>query len=109
MNISKGLLVSGAILFAPSAGAWEANVTDILQHGTAVAVFLNPDPGPGNCQVGSPYILNVDDTPESKQRFAMILTAIATGQKVAGYPDACSTAIWGQSRPTVVRLILRNS
>lgn len=96
-----------AVLFASNAGAWEANVSDILQHYNYVAVYLSPDPGPGNCQYGSPYLLVVDDTPASKQRFAMIMAALVTGNKIAGYPDPCDTGIWAQSRPTIQRLLLR--
>ena len=97
------------LLAASSASAWEANVTDILQHGTYVAVYLSPDPGAGSCQYGQPYLLVVDDTPAGKQRFALILSALATGHKIAGYDDGCDTAIWAQSRPIIVRLLARGS
>jgi len=94
-------------LFASTAGAWEANVSDVLQHGSYVAVYLSPDPGPGSCQFGQPYLLVVDDTAEAKQRFAMIMLALASGRKLAGYDDGCDTAIWAQSRPKIWRLMLR--
>jgi len=93
-------------LAASSAQAWEAKVTAVLQHGTMLAIYLSPDPGPGSCSVGQPYLLAVDDTIASKQRFAMIMTAVATGQKVSGYDDGCNTGIWAQSRPYVWRLQL---
>ena len=96
------------VLAATSANAWEANVVDILQHGTVVALYLSPDPGPMGCSYGQPYLLTVDDTAESKQRFSMVMMALATGNKIAGYDDGCDTAIWGQSRPKVWRLLLRN-
>jgi len=85
--------------------AWEASVTNILQHGTYTAVYLSPDPGVGNCQYGQPYLLIVDGTPESKQRFSMILTAFTMGKKIAGFDDECSSGIWAQSRPTIKRLM----
>lgn len=84
--------------------AWEAKVVDILQHGDYVAVTLSPDPGKGNCEAGSPYLLVVDNTPAAQQRFSMILTALASGKKIRGYADECSTAIWGVPRPTMRRL-----
>lgn len=102
----SALALIGA-LSASNAGAWEANVTDILQHYNYVAVYLSPDPGPNSCQYGSPYLLVVDDTPAGKQRFAMIMAALATGNKIAGYTDGCDTAIWAQSRPVIQRLVLR--
>jgi|GEM_PF-6200833 len=105
----KKLSLSVAMLLSSvSANAWEANVTDILQHGDVAAITLSPDPGKGNCSYGSPYILIVDGSPASEQRFSMLLTALTTGKKVRGYTDACSTAIWGQSRPTIRRLGLTN-
>lgn len=106
MKIKRSLVLLIGILFTSAAGAWQANVTNILQHGTYVAVYLSPDPGPGTCQYGSPYLLVVDNTPESKQRFAMIMMALATGKKIGGYDDPCDTAIWAQSRPTIQRLHL---
>ena len=96
------------MLFANYVNAWEATVVDILQHDDVAAITLSPDPGPGNCDVGSPYILIVDGTPASEQRFSMLLTALVSGKKVKGYADACSTAIWGTSRPTIRRLRLTN-
>jgi hypothetical protein len=56
--------------------------------------------------VGQPYLIQVDDTAAAKQRFAMVMTALITGQTVSGYDDGCSTAIWAQSRPLVWRLSL---
>jgi hypothetical protein len=93
-------------LAASGANAWQAKVTNILQHGATVAVYLSPDPGPGSCSVGQPYLIAVDDTPDAKQRFALILTALSTGQLISGYDDGCSTAIWAQSRPVIFRLVL---
>lgn len=112
MNIKKcGIYTAGVafLTLCTSAFAWEARVTDILQHGTVVAVYLSPDPGVGSCSVGQPYLLTVNDTMESKQRFAMIMQALATGTKIAGYDDGCDSSIWAQSRPKIVRLVLRNN
>ena len=103
-SILAGILL---LFFATNSFAWDAEVLDILQHGNVVAVWLSPDPGPGNCSVGSPYILVADGTPESNQKFSMLLTALTTGMKISGYPDACTTAIWGNSRPTIQRLHLK--
>ena len=108
MRPGKGILaLFVGMLAASNANAWEANVSDILQHGTYVAVYLSPDPGPGSCQYSQPYLMVVDDTPAGKQRFTMIMTALATGHKIAGYDDGCDTAIWAQSRPLITRLVLR--
>ena len=108
-RLFKGILVLSILSAANISYAWEANVTDILQHGTVAAISLSPDPGKGNCDVGSPYILIVDETPAAQQRFSMLLTALASGKKVRGYADACTTAIWGSSRPTIRRLGLKNN
>lgn len=99
------LLALGAAL-ATNASAWEGKVTNVLQHGTMIAVYLSPDPGPGSCSFGQPYLIQVDDTAAAKQRFAMVMTALITGQSISGYDDGCSTAIWAQSRPLVWRLTL---
>ncbi len=104
--MKRTLFLILGVLAASAANAWEATVTDILQHGTMIAVYLSPDPGPGSCTYGQPYLMAVDDTAAGKQRFAMILTALATGQKIAGYDDGCDTGIWGQSRPVFWRLHL---
>jgi hypothetical protein len=109
MKRTESLLAIVGLLSVSTAGAWEANVTDILHHYNYMAVYLSPDPGPSTCSVGSPYLILVDDSTASKQRVALIMLALATGQKVAGYPDPCDTAIWGQSRPTIQRLVVRNS
>lgn len=66
-----------------------------------MAINLSPDPGKGNCDVGQPYILKLDDTQGSEQKFAMLLTALTANKKVSGYADECSTAIWGASRPVI--------
>jgi len=95
-----------AVLTTSSAFAWQAKVTNVLQHGTMLAIYLSPDPGPGSCSVGQPYLLTVDDTPEGKQRFAMVMTAVVTGQTISGYDDGCNSSIWGHSRPFVWRLQL---
>ena len=97
------------LLIAQVSHGWEAYVTAILQHGNNAAITLSPDPGIGNCEYGSPYILIVDDTPAAQQRFSLLLTALASGKKISGYQDECSSAIWGQSRPTVRRIRLTNS
>lgn len=107
MRFSSGLLFAVATSFSIYASAWEAKVTDILQHGTYAAIYLSPDPGPGNCEFGSPYLLVVDGTPEANQRFSMLLAALTTGNNVAGYADECATAIWGKSKPTIRRLRLK--
>lgn len=88
------------------ANAWEAKVTKILQHDDFTAIYLEPDPGPLSCEFGQPYLLAVDGTPGSEQRFSMLLTAMSTNMTVSGYADACNTAIWGNSRPTIERLNL---
>ena len=99
-------LCAFAFLMASSAYAWEAKVTNVLQHGTQIAIYLSPDPGPGSCSVGQPYLVNVDETAAAKQRFAMLMTALVTGQTISGYDDGCSTGIWAVSRPLVWRLSL---
>jgi hypothetical protein len=104
--MKKFLLCALTLLTTTSAFAWQGKVTAVLQHGTMLAVYLSPDPGPGSCAVGQPYLIAVDDTIAAKQRFAMLMTAVATGQLVSGYDDGCSTAIWGHSRPLVWRLQL---
>ena len=107
---SKKLLVSCTLgLLLPfAAQAWEARVTSVLQHGGQIAIYLSPDPGPLGCSVGQPYLVNVDETTASKQRFAMIMLAVATGQTISGYNDGCSEGIWAQSRPLVWRLTLNS-
>lgn len=104
--MKRVFLCALALLTTTSAFAWEAKVTHVLQHGTMLAVYLSPDPGPGSCSVGQPYLIQVDDTIAAKQRFAMLMTAVATGQLISGYDDGCSSAIWGHSRPLVWRLQL---
>jgi hypothetical protein len=92
---------------APAAAqAWTARVTGIIQHGTQIAVYLSPDPGPLSCAVGQPYLMNVDDSAAAKQRFAMLMTALTTGQSIQGWDDGCNAGIWGQSRPHFWRLQL---
>jgi len=59
-----------------SCNAWEASVTQIMHHYDSVAVWITPDPGPLNCQQGQPYLVKVDSSEASKQRFSMILTAL---------------------------------
>src|SRR5690348_15673465 len=104
-GVVKQLIVLMLSTFVVQAAhAWEAKVTAVLQHGTTVAVYLSPDPGPGSCSVGQPYLLQVDDTPAAKQRFAMVLMASITGQLISGYDDGCDTSIWNQSRPLIWRL-----
>jgi hypothetical protein len=95
-----------AILMTTSVQAWQGKVTNVLQHGGMLAIYLSPDPGPGSCSVGQPYLIEVDDTPAAKQRFAMVMTALVTGQTISGYDDGCSSSIWAQSRPLVWRLSL---
>lgn len=87
--------------------AWEATVTQIMHHYDAVAVWITPDPGPLNCQQGQPYLIKLDSSEASKQRFSMILTALTTKRKIEGYNDPCSSSIWGVSRPTIERLIIK--
>lgn len=106
--LSAAMLGVASAVIATNAGAWEAKVVDILQHGSYVAVYLSPDPGVGSCSYGSPYLLSVEGTPASNQRFGMVLTALATGKSLAGYDDGCNSAIWAQSRPIIVRLMLKN-
>lgn len=106
MMILKKLLPVMAMLCANHCLAWEAEVTNVLQHGDYVAVYLNPDPGIGKCAAGQPYLLRADGTPGNEQKFSMLLVAMTTGRKISGYADSCSTAIWGVSRPTIERLHL---
>jgi hypothetical protein len=96
-------------LFTTTAGAWEAKVISILQHDTRVAVYLSPDPGPNGCSVGSPYLLVVEDTAAGKQRFSMLMTALATGATIGGYSDGCDSSIWGSSRPVIQRLYVSSN
>jgi hypothetical protein len=106
-KLSFKVMILPLIFLSSFSNAWEATVTNILQHGSYAAIDLSPDPGVGNCEYGSPYLLVVDGTPESNQRFSMLLTALVSGKKVAGYADECAAAIWGKSRPTIRRLNLR--
>lgn len=106
MNVIKLFVIAVGVLMSTLTHAWEAKVTRILQHDDFVAVYLDPDPGPLNCATGQPYLLVVDGTPGSEQRFSMLLTAISGKMTVSGYADACNTAIWGNSRPTIERLNL---
>ena len=108
MKIRSLVLVFFA-LFSSYAFSWEAKVTNILQHGAYVAVTLSPDPGPYSCQAGSPYLIKVDESSASKQLFSMVLSALATGKSIGGYEDACVNAIWGLTRPSIVRLNLKNN
>ncbi|WP_072681172.1 hypothetical protein [Arcobacter sp. LA11] len=103
----KNILLLIFLLFG-NTYAWEAKVTDILHHDSYAAIRLSPDPGPGNCTVGSPYLLKIDDTIASKQKFNMLLSALISGKIVKGFSDSCSTAIWGTSRPTLYRLYITN-
>lgn len=89
----KGLLLFAGLSISSLTYAWEANVVDILQHGDVASISLSPDPGKGQCEVGSPYILIVDETPAAQQRFSLLLTALVSGNKIRGYSDACSSAI----------------
>ena len=111
MKLLKSLITTSLFLLPLSvcSANWQAKVTNILQHGSVVAVTLSPDPGPASCEAGSPYLLTVDDTPASKQRFSMILSALATGNSISGYHDPCLKAIWGKTRPTIVRLNLKSN
>src|ERR1044071_5703315 len=104
--MKRSMLLILGVLTAQGAYAWQAKITNVLQHGGTLAIYLSPDPGPGSCSIGQPYLLEVDDTPAGKQRFAMVMTALVTGQTVSGYDDGCSTGIWNQSRPLVWRLML---
>jgi hypothetical protein len=107
MKKGRALLVMIGGLWASMAGAWDANVTNIVHHWNYAAVYLSPDPGPGNCSYGSPYLVALDDSFASKQRFAMLMQALATGQRVSGWHgDPCDTGIWAQSRPRIERLML---
>ena len=89
------------VLFAANTLAEGSQVTQILQHNEVVAVYLNPDPGKANCDVGSPYILKVDGTEANRQRFNMVLTAMSTGSRLSFSAPGCSSAIWGHSRPQI--------
>lgn len=101
------LVLSVLGMLAPiGAQAWEARITNVLQHGNQIAIYLSPDPGPMSCSIGQPYLINVDDSIASKQRFAMVMTALITGQTVSGYDDGCSSGIWAQSRPVIWRLTI---
>lgn len=104
----KLLMLFLTVAVSINSNAWEAKVTNILQHGNYAAISLSPDPGVGNCTAGSPYILVVDDTPAGKQRFSMLLTALTADKTISGYADECASAIWGVSRPTIRRLNLTN-
>jgi hypothetical protein len=95
-----------SILVTQASHAWEAKVTNVLQHGTMIAIYLSPDPGPLSCSAGQPYLVQVDDTPAAKQRFAMLMIALTTGQTISGYDDGCNTGIWAVSRPLVWRIYL---
>lgn len=86
-----GMVLFSVLTASVQAQSWEAEVTSILQHGSVVAIYLDPDPGIGQCQYGSPYILVADGSPESNQRFSMLLTALTTGKKIDGWEDTCSS------------------
>ena len=104
MKVIKIIFTISASMFATNALAWEAKVTKILHHHTVAAIYLSPDPGVGQCTHGQPYILTLDGSSASKERFSMLLAALTAGQTVGGYSDGCSTAIWGNSRPLITRL-----
>ncbi len=107
MKRTRSLVLCVLGVLAPfGVHAWEAKVVNIVQHDTQIAVYLSPDPGPLTCSVGQPYLMNVDDTTAVKQRFAMLMTALITGQTVSGWNDGCSSGIYGQSRPIFWRLQL---
>lgn len=102
-------LVLTFLLFSSQATAWEAKVTSVLQHRDWVAVNLVPDPGVGACTAGNPYLIAVDGAPQNDQLFTMVMTALNTGKTVEGFAsDPCSSAIWGQPRPKIERLRLKN-
>lgn len=95
-------------LIANGANAWEAKVTDMLQHGGWVAVTVTPNPGKMGCDQGSPYLLQVDDSAEYEQKFGMLLSALIAGLTVYGYDDGCASHIWGVPRPVIKRLGVKN-
>ena len=103
------MLCTFGVLLASNAGAWTATVTGVLHHYNYLAVYLSPDPGPGTCLFGSPYLVVVDDTIASKERVALLMTALTTGQTIGGYADGCDSGIWAQSRPLILRLLVLNN
>ncbi|TQV65693.1 hypothetical protein FKG94_28245 [Exilibacterium tricleocarpae] len=107
--MKKIFLFSILILTSSIAWSWDAKVTNILHHRDWVAVSFSPDPGNLGCSAGSPYLLKVDETAASQQRFSIILTALASGKTIGGHSDGCSSAIWGTSRPVIERINLRQN
>jgi hypothetical protein len=106
IKIGRVILTAGMLVISSLSFSWEAKVTKILQHRNVVAVYLEPNPGKGICEYGQPYILLADGEAGNNQKFSMLLTALTAGKTITGYEDACSTEIWGQSRPTISRLII---
>ncbi len=104
--IAKFAFVVTVVMFSQTQ-AWEGRVTQILQHGSVAAVYISPAPGKGQCENGGPYILHVDGSPENNQRFSMLMMSLSSGMTISGYDEACSSAIWGQPRPTIGRLYLK--
>lgn len=103
------LVFIASCLFSICSWSWEAKVTNILHHGDVIAVSLSPDPGPLQCDYGSPYLIKLDGSQASDQLFSMVLTALATGKTVTGYGDPCASDIWAKSRPTIWRLNLKSN
>lgn len=97
------------ISLSASALTYEAKVTEILQHDSHIAVYLNPDPGKAFCDVGQPYLLPVTDTVEHQQKYTLLLTALTTGKTIKGYlsEGECDSNVWGQSRPIVRRIAIK--
>lgn len=93
MKIYQSVTFCMATLLASNVAAWEAVVTDILHHIDHAAIYLNPDPGANGCGYGSPYLLVLDGSNQSNQRFSMLLTALSTGKTISGFQDGCSSAI----------------
>ena len=104
-------LLSIFSFFSVNVSAWEGKVTRILHHTSYAAIYLEalpdkPAPGNGSCEAGAPYLLKIDETIASKQRFSLLMTALVAGKSVRGYDDGCVQAIWAQERPVIKRLYL---
>lgn len=102
----KNAVIILLALVASQANAWEANVKKILQHDEWVAVELSPNPGNHGCESGTTFLLKVDDSPATQQKYSLLLSALVSGKKVYGYNNQndCVKGIWSNTRPPIDRI-----